>query len=44
MYLIAAFASVAMALALTAAPRDAAYLFPQATYEDLLRAIQAVYR
>jgi hypothetical protein len=44
MYVVAALASVAMPLVLTVAPRNAASLFPQATYEDVVRLIHATYR
>jgi hypothetical protein len=43
MYLIAAVASIAMPLVLTVAPRNAASLFPQATYDDVVRLIHTTY-
>jgi hypothetical protein len=44
MYVIAALASIAMPLLLTVAPRNAASLFPQATYEDLVSLVQSSHR
>jgi hypothetical protein len=43
MYVIAALASIAMPLVLTVAPRNAASLFPQATYEDVVRLIHSTH-
>jgi hypothetical protein len=44
MYIIAALASIGMPYVLTAASGNAAHLFPQATYEDLVSLVQSSHR